>query len=154
MNRADGPEDVAGPDIPADPAAEQAGAPDKPAGRSRRLKLTLRVLGAAVALLALGLCVRALVKSWPTVERGLQHANVALLVLALILSALGSCGLAFLWQRTLVVFDRPYPYLQAASWFFAGELGKYLPGRCGPSSAGVSSPTAPVCAGPPHTPAR
>lgn len=92
------------------------------------LRTALKVLGALVAVAAVVLCARALIQSWPIVRAGLIHARIWILLVALLASAVGVCGLAWLWQRTLKVFDRRYPLGQAASWFFAGELGKYVPG--------------------------
>ncbi len=90
--------------------------------------LSLKIVGFVIGVVAVGLCVRILVREWPTVQLALREANVLLLVLALFLGALGMWLLAVLWWRCLAVFGTRRGIGEVASWYFAGELGKYLPG--------------------------
>src|SRR5690606_27419661 len=51
-----------------------------------------------------------------------------MLVAALALSGLAMWFLALLWHQCLHTFGSPVRMRDATSWYFAGELGKYLPG--------------------------
>lgn len=60
---------------------------------------------------------------------GLRHARVGLLVLGLVAGTAGSAGLALGWRALLALADgRWWPRRTVLRWYFAGELGKYLPG--------------------------
>ena len=111
---------------------EEAPAASGPTAKRRRLVRAISFLGIAIALLAVFLLVRTLVKQWPTISDALQDANIPLLVLAFLLSGAGIFGLAVLWRQCLAVFGDPRPMPRVAAWFFAGELGKYLPGGVWP----------------------
>ena len=50
----------------------------------------------------------------------------------MVASALSMVGLAMLWHRVLTAFDRTWPFRKVAAWYFAGELGKYIPGGIWP----------------------
>ncbi|WP_029138221.1 lysylphosphatidylglycerol synthase domain-containing protein [Nakamurella lactea] len=111
------------------PTASAEGAAP-PVGGSRRRLLTqlVKIVGFVIAIVAVGLCVRILVREWPTVSAALRHANLWLLLLALLLGGIGMWLLAVLWWRCLAVFGVRRGVAEVSSWYFAGELGKYLPG--------------------------
>jgi uncharacterized membrane protein YbhN (UPF0104 family) len=111
-------------------APQDAGA--APSGKRKTLALVMRIVGIGLALAAVTLCVIALVDAWPTVSEAISHANPALLVVAMLASALSMTGLAVLWHRVLLAFDRRWPLGKVTAWYFAGELGKYLPGGIWP----------------------
>src|SRR5206468_6142727 len=94
----------------------------------RRRRQWLRLAGASVAALAIALCVRTLVVSWPRAHAALASAGPGWLVLALALSAAAMLGLALVWWRCLRLFGAPVPVTSATAWYFGGELGKYVPG--------------------------
>ncbi len=88
--------------------------------------------GIAIALIAIYLLVKTLAKEWPTISTSLETANRGLLALAFVLSILGMTGLAVLWRQCLSLFGAPQPLPRVTAWYFAGELGKYLPGGIWP----------------------
>lgn len=100
--------------------------------RRRLFLVGIRVFGIAVALLAVYLLVRTLIDQWPSISASLSDVNVLLLVLAFVLSAGGMWFLALLWQQCLRVFGDRRPPATVTAWYFAGELGKYLPGGIWP----------------------
>jgi uncharacterized membrane protein YbhN (UPF0104 family) len=105
--------------------------PDAPAsGRSAKATLGLLIRGGGIliAVVAIGLLVRALVEERHHISFALQHANIWLLVLALVVSFFGPGLLATMWWRTLAAFDEHPRLRDAVAWFFAGEMGKYVPG--------------------------
>ena len=104
----------------------------RPAGPAGGCRSLVRVLGVVVAIAAVVLCVRALVDAWPSVSQAIATANLWLLAAGLLASAVGMTGLAVLWQQVLVAFDRRWPLRRVTAWYFAGELGKYIPGGIWP----------------------
>jgi uncharacterized membrane protein YbhN (UPF0104 family) len=87
-----------------------------------------RLLGAAVAITAIALCVRALADSWPSVRTALRHAQLGWLAPVLVCSAASMVGLALQWWRWLRAFGLDTGPVDASAWYLGGELGKYLPG--------------------------
>lgn len=118
---------------PAD-SAEPPTRADRPAASSRRRTLALlaKIAGIAIAVVAVGLCVRILVREWPAVRAALSHANIWWLLVAVVLGAVGMWMLAVLWWRCLAVFGSGRRLVDVTCWYFAGELGKYLPGGIWP----------------------
>lgn len=88
----------------------------------------MRVVGIAVALIAVALCVHTLVDQWTSISDALAHAALGWLVVAFVCSAASMTGLGLLWWRCFTVFGTPIRVVHAITWYFGGELGKYLPG--------------------------
>ncbi len=137
-----------------DSDASTASAPlDGPAPLARparsRLAVALKAGGLAIAVLAVALCVLTLVREWNGISDALGRARPGWLLLALLAGAAAMTGLALLWWRCLQVFGAPVRRRDALSWYFGGELGKYVPGGVWPvlgrgelaSRAGVSRST-------------
>lgn len=131
---------MVGPEQHSDPAVGVVGNPvdgsldaaTPPSPQRQRMLLLLKIFGFAVAIVAVFLLVRVLVQQWPTIRDSLRHANIGLLVVGFLLAALGMSLLAVLWWRCLAVFGARRGLLRVIGWFFAGELGKYLPGGIWP----------------------
>lgn len=104
---------------------------DVPASR-RKLATIARITGVIIAVLAVGLCARVLARQWPNVTAALHHADVPLLVTAALFGAIAMWLLAVLWWSCLTVFGSRRKLRDVTAWFFAGELGKYLPGGIWP----------------------
>lgn len=94
--------------------------------------MALRVAGILLGVLAVGLCVRALVSEWATVGPALADADPWLLVAATACGGLGLWFLALQWWLVMLAFGGRPDLGRASLWFFAGELGKYLPGGVWP----------------------
>ncbi len=90
------------------------------------------MLGIGIAVLAVFLLVRTLIRQWPSISLSLAHANVVLLIVAFLLAAVGMEFLALLWRQCLSVFGDSHPVPRVSAWYFAGELGKYVPGGIWP----------------------
>ena len=113
----------------AEAGAEQAARGDSSAVRGgHRRARWLRVLGSVVALAAIGLCVRELTDSWPSVRAELRHARLGWLGPALACAAAFVLVLALQWWRWLLAFGIRTNPVDATAWYLGGELGKYLPG--------------------------
>lgn len=91
------------------------------------------VLAALVALVALAFCVRVLVDEWDRVSESLATASWGWLALALIAAAAAMALIAVGWRACIgAVGADPPPLSLVVRWYFAGELGKYLPGGVWP----------------------
>lgn len=88
----------------------------------------LRVVGGVLALVALGLCVRAVWNDWDQISDALRHADWRWVAAGLLASFASMSGLAVLWWSSLRLFGERVTIRQALAWYFVGELGKYLPG--------------------------
>ena len=85
-----------------------------------------------LAIVAIALCVKALVDHWSDSSDALRNAHPGWLTLALVLSALSMATLAALWRSCLAAFGRAVRLRDALAWYFGGELGKYVPGGIWP----------------------
>jgi uncharacterized membrane protein YbhN (UPF0104 family) len=101
------------------------------AANSRRA-VVLRVAGIVLAVLAVGLCVRTLIVEWSTIGPALAGADPWPLVVAVVSGGVGLWFLALQWWSAMRVFGGRSALGRATGWFFAGELGKYLPGGVWP----------------------
>ena len=104
---------------------------DAPRGNRRRA-LLLRILGIVIAVAAITLCVRALVDQWSEVSAALRTADLRWIGAGVLCAAVGMWFLALQWFRCLRVFDVRTGLGRTTTWYFAGELGKYLPGGIWP----------------------
>ncbi len=105
--------------------------PDAPR-RNRRRALLLRALGLVIVVIAVTLCVRALVSQWSEVSAALRTADLRWIGAGVVAAAAGMWFLTLLWYRCLKVFGAQVRLNRTTGWFFAGELGKYLPGGIWP----------------------
>ncbi len=101
-------------------------------GPADRRAILLRVLGLVIAGTAVAICIRTLVVEWPSVSAALRSADPWWIAGGVLCAAVGMWFLALLWHQTLRVFGSPVTLRAATAWFFAGELGKYLPGGIWP----------------------
>ncbi len=109
---------------------------DVPAASGRparsRLGTLLKTGGILIAVLAVALCVLTLVREWSGIQDAVSRARPGWLLLALLAAAAAMTGLGLLWWRCLQVFGAPVRRRDAVSWYFGGELGKYVPGGVWP----------------------
>lgn len=85
-------------------------------------------LGAALVLACFGFLVRALVRGYDDVRPAIIGASWGWLGVALVLSAAAMVALAVLWMACLRSVGASRRATEVVVWYFAGELGKYLPG--------------------------
>ena len=120
--------------VPLDAPDGGVGVSGVPAGAPapNRRSTVIKVVSGLVAAAALALCAVTLIREWSTISSAVAAANAGLLVLALVCSAAGMVALSLLWRACLVQFGSRLPFATVSSWFFAGELGKYIPGGVWP----------------------
>jgi glycosyltransferase 2 family protein len=96
-----------------------------------RRALTTRlgaVVGAAVVIACLTFVGRRLADEWPAARAAAADASWSWLVLAAVAAVAGLVLTGVGWQRVLAALGRQVPARRAVAWYFAGEVGKYVPG--------------------------
>jgi uncharacterized membrane protein YbhN (UPF0104 family) len=116
------------------PQVQEADATESATGPPRRQKTAhfVRAAGLLLALGAISLCGLSLADQWQSVRIAIDHADYRLIALAFVAAGVGMSGLGVLWWRCLRVFGQRVALRDALSWYFAGELGKYIPGGLWP----------------------
>ena len=86
------------------------------------------VVGVSVGIAGIAFVIRTLVNRWAEVSDAFNHMDLVPLLasLALALSALIIIGST--WSTILRHRDQHIPTITAVSWYFTGQLGKYVPG--------------------------
>jgi glycosyltransferase 2 family protein len=94
---------------------------------------TVRAVAGLAAVGAIALCVRAVVEEWPRVSDALRTASPGWLLVGLLLAAVAMVVIALGWGRCIrALGGEPPAQGTLVGWYFAGELGKYLPGGIWP----------------------
>jgi uncharacterized membrane protein YbhN (UPF0104 family) len=123
-------------DAPTDPRATPPGARSRDAPPVRRRRRLAVLTPAAVGLLVGGVCVAFVVTSltsqWDEVRDDIAHASVGWLVQALVLGAAGMTWIAACWPEALHLLGHRIDRRRAVAWYYAGEIGKYVPGGVWP----------------------
>jgi uncharacterized membrane protein YbhN (UPF0104 family) len=76
--------------------------------------------------------VRAIADQWTEVRSSLSDAQPAWLVLGVVCAALGMLAVALPWKRALRVVGIDAGLAACVTWYFVGEIGKYVPGGIWP----------------------
>jgi uncharacterized membrane protein YbhN (UPF0104 family) len=108
---------------------------NEPALREPRwvlLSRVARVVGIVLAAAAIAFLVATLVSEWPEVSEALADADAAPIAAAWFVSAAAMWGLALLWMGAMRAFGANCRLVDVSAWYFAGEMGKYLPGGIWP----------------------
>ena len=88
----------------------------------------VRLAGRLVAVVAVALCVWTVVTQWDRISADLRSADLTLLAVALLVSALAGLVLATAWWYCLRIVGHGRAVNDVLAWYFGGEIGKYLPG--------------------------
>ncbi|CAN5693756.1 lysylphosphatidylglycerol synthase transmembrane domain-containing protein [soil metagenome] len=123
---------------PHEPAAEAATDGDVVADASatgsgnRRTVVISSAVGLVLGGGAMFYVVRRLVKDWPDASDSLSNANVAFVGLGAVLAILAMSSIGWGWRYVMRGLGIRVPIGRAVSWYFVGEMGKYLPGGVWP----------------------
>ncbi|MCU1486414.1 MAG: hypothetical protein JWN67_3160 [Actinomycetia bacterium] len=100
---------------------------------SRRTTAILStVVGLGIALACAWFVGSRLHRDWPDARHALASMAPGWLVLAVVLAAAGMVAIALGWRAVLAELGHARPTGQVVAWYFAGEIGKYLPGGVWP----------------------
>jgi hypothetical protein len=90
------------------------------------------LVGGAIGLTCLAFVVGRIATQWGVVRDDVAGASAGWLVLALILAVAGMTWVASCWRRALTLLGHRPPRRRTIAWYFAGEIGKYVPGTVWP----------------------
>lgn len=76
--------------------------------------------------------VRAIAQQWDSVRASLGDAQPAWLAAALVCAAVAMLAVALPWRHALALVGVEAPMLACVTWYFVGEIGKYVPGGIWP----------------------
>ena len=86
------------------------------------------IAGVLIGLARVVFVVRTLLTKREEVADAFAELNGITLIASLILGLCAMTLIGFLWTRMLVTRGHHAPPRIAMSWYFAGQLGKYVPG--------------------------
>jgi len=124
---------------PPAPAANAANAADgaPPPGRSSRARRARAIaLPALVGIVVGGICivfvVARMTQQWSEVRDEVRDAELVWIVAALLSAGAGMAWIAACWRRAIALLGPPPARRHTIAWYFAGEIGKYVPGGVWP----------------------
>ena len=88
--------------------------------------------GILIGLAGIAFVVRTIVKKRHEVSDAFSHLNGLTLIASLLLGLSAMTLIGYLWTRMLVTRGHRAPPRSAMAWYFAGQLGKYVPGGIWP----------------------
>jgi uncharacterized membrane protein YbhN (UPF0104 family) len=89
-------------------------------------------VGAVIGLVCVGFVVSRMASQWEEVRQEVADASVGWLVLALGLAVAGMTWIAACWRRAISLLGHRPGRRTTVAWYFAGEIGKYVPGGVWP----------------------
>ncbi len=90
------------------------------------------IAGVIIGLAGVAFVVRTLLTKRDEVGDAFSQLNGVTLIASLLLGLCAMTLIGFLWTRMLVTRGHHAPPRSAMSWYFAGQLGKYVPGGIWP----------------------
>jgi uncharacterized membrane protein YbhN (UPF0104 family) len=130
----DAPPDAPAPDAPVPDTATADGPPRRGGIRARHARAV--ALPALVGLLVGGTClvfvVARMTQQWSEVRDEVADAEIVWIAAALLCAACGMAWIAACWRRAIALLGPPPARRHTIAWYFAGEIGKYVPGGVWP----------------------
>jgi glycosyltransferase 2 family protein len=116
------------------PAPPPPGAPaEQAASRPRARALAVPVVvGAGIGITCLVFVVARMTQQWGVVRDEIADASWVWIGAALVCAAGAMTWIAACWQRVLALLGPPPERGRTVAWYFAGEIGKYVPGGVWP----------------------
>lgn len=103
--------------------------------QSKRNPLLARLAsvgGILIGIAGIAFVVRTIVTKRTEVSEAFSHLNGFTLIASLLLGLSAMTLIGYLWTRMLVTKGHYAPPRSAMAWYFAGQLGKYVPGGIWP----------------------
>lgn len=88
--------------------------------------------GILIGVAGIAFVTRTIVTKRSEVSDAFAHLNGLTLLASVLLGLFAMTWIGYLWTRMLVLRGHQAPPRQAMSWYFAGQLGKYVPGGIWP----------------------
>jgi uncharacterized membrane protein YbhN (UPF0104 family) len=103
----------------------------RPARRRRAVALGA-LAGAAIGLTCVTFVVHRMTSQWSDVRDEVADASIGWIALAVLLAGGGMTWIAGCWRRALALSGPPPTRRRTIAWYYAGEIGKYVPGGVWP----------------------
>jgi hypothetical protein len=100
--------------------------------RRRQLAGISTAVGIGLGALAVAFVVRFIARDWDDVSAAVADANVAWILAAAVTAAAGMTAIAVPWRRALHMLGGDLPWPDVIARYYAGEIGKYVPGGVWP----------------------
>ena len=90
------------------------------------------LIGVAIGIAGVAFVVRTLVSKWDEVSDAFSQVDAINLLLSLILGLAAMTSIGWIWVTMIVARSHNVRHRNAMSWYFTGQLGKYVPGGIWP----------------------
>jgi uncharacterized membrane protein YbhN (UPF0104 family) len=90
------------------------------------------LLGIAIGIAGVAFVVKTLVSKWDEVSNAFSQVDAINLVLSLLLGLAAMTSIGWIWVTMIVARSHNVRHRNAMSWYFTGQLGKYVPGGIWP----------------------
>jgi glycosyltransferase 2 family protein len=90
------------------------------------------LLGIMIGIGGVAFVVKTLVSKWSEVTDAFSQVNAINLVLSLLLGLAAMSSIGWIWVTMIVARSHNVRHRNAMSWYFTGQLGKYVPGGIWP----------------------
>ncbi len=90
------------------------------------------LLGIAIGIAGVAFVVTTLVSKWDEVSDAFSQVNAINLILSLLLGLAAMTSIGWIWVTMIVARSHNVRHRNAMSWYFTGQLGKYVPGGIWP----------------------
>ena len=90
------------------------------------------MLGIAIGVAGVAFVIKTLVSKWDEVSNAFSQVDAINLVLSLLLGLAAMTSIGWIWVTMIVARSHNVRHRNAMSWYFTGQLGKYVPGGIWP----------------------
>lgn len=90
------------------------------------------LLGVAIGIAGVAFVAKTLVSKWDEVSNAFIQVDAINLVLSLLLGLAAMTSIGWIWVTMIVARSHNVRHRNAMSWYFTGQLGKYVPGGIWP----------------------
>ena len=118
--------------MPPEPATLNVEGEPTPTRRPRRTVALSALAGTVVAVVCIGFVVARMTSQWSEIRDQIAGASAGWLVAAGLMAVLAMAWIAACWQRVLALLGPKPERGRTMAWYFAGEIGKYVPGAVWP----------------------
>jgi len=118
--------------MPPEPATLTVEGEPTPTRRPRRTLALSALAGTVVAVVCIGFVVARMTSQWSEIRDQIAGASVGWIAAAGLFATAAMAWIAACWQRVMRLMGPAPDRGRAMAWYFAGEIGKYVPGAVWP----------------------
>jgi uncharacterized membrane protein YbhN (UPF0104 family) len=118
--------------MPPEPATLTVEGEPTPTRRPRRTIALSALAGTVVAVVCIGFVVARMTSQWSEIRDEIAGASLGWIVAAGLAAVVAMAWIASCWQRVLGLLGPKPDRGRTMAWYFAGEIGKYVPGAVWP----------------------